>query len=196
MSRNETHTAIHKGLVVQTGEGPGIVKVWIPTAKSIAPLGNSEYLHQNTGSALAGVSLSDAIATAYTCRVATPLSAGAWFKEVPQKGASVFNHWYKDGDAIHDYRIATDYMPKHTNGLPRTLCYKSDTPSQSLCVVNPTLNQSGGTPLPNLGQIPPGNYPRLEVNQWVLVAFINSSIYPIVIASLPSEEAWSTMLGY
>lgn len=87
-------------------------------------------------------------------------------------------------------------MPRHSNGLPRALCYNSDTPAQSLAVVSPTLNQSGGTPLPNLGQMPPGNYPRLETNQWVLVAFVNSSIYPVVIASLPSDEAWSVMLGY
>lgn len=187
---------IHKGLVVQLGQHPGLVKVWIPTANSIAPFGQSEYVHQNTGSALANVALSDAIATAYTCRVATPLTSGSWFKEVASRGASVFNHWFKDGDDIHDYRIACDYLPKHSNGLPRTLSYNSDTPAQSLCVVNPTLNQSGGTPLPNLGQMPPGNYPRLEVNQWVLVAFINSSIYPVVIASLPSEEAWSVILGY
>jgi hypothetical protein len=45
MSANETHTAIHKGLVVQTAAEPGLVKVWIPTANSIAPLGNAEYLH-------------------------------------------------------------------------------------------------------------------------------------------------------
>ena len=191
----ETRTGIHKGLVVAFGQHPGLVKVWIPTANSIAPLGNSEYLHQNTGSALTGSALADAIATSYTCRVATPLTAGAWFKEVPEKNASVFNHWYKDGDQIYDYRLALDYIPKHSNGLPRTLCYNSDTPSQSLCVVNPTLNQSGGTPIPNVGNLPPGNYPKLEVNQWVLVAFINSSLYPIVIASLPSQEAWTTMLG-
>lgn len=193
---NNTDSPIHKGLVVQVNSQPGMVKVWIPTANSIAPLGQAQYLHANTGSALTGTSLADAIATAYTCRIATPLSAGSWFKEIPERAASVFNHWYKSGDDIHDYRIATEYMPKHTNGLPRTLCYNSDTPAQSLCVVNPTLNQSGGTPLPNTGQMPPGNYPRLEVNQWVLVAFVNSSLYPIVIASLPSDEAWSTMYGY
>lgn len=187
---------IHKGLIVQLGQHPGIVKVWIPTAKSIVPLGMSEYLHENTGSALKDISLSDALATAYTCRVATPLTAGSWFKELPERAASVFNHWFKLGDDVHDYRINTQYLPKHSNGLPRTLCYNSDTPAQSLCVVNPTLNQSGGTPLPNLGQMPPGQYPKLEVNQWVLVAFVNSSIYPIVIASLPSDEAWSVMLGY
>lgn len=187
---------IHKGLVVETGMTPGLVKVWIPTAKSIAPLGFSEYLHENTGSALKDIALSDALATAYTCRVATPLTAGSWFKQLPAKAASVFNHWFRDGDDIHDYRINTEYMPRHSNGLPRTLCYNSDTPAQSLAVVSPTLNQSGGTPLPNLGQMPPGEYPRLETNQWVLVAFVNSSIYPIVIASLPSDEAWSVMLGY
>ena len=191
-----TDSPIHKGLIVELGEHPGIVKVWIPTAKSIAPLGKSDYLHENTGSALKNISLSDAKATAYTCRVATPLKAGSWFKEIPERAASVFNHWFKLGDQVHDYRINTQYLPKHSNGLPRTLCLNSDTPAQSLCVVNPTLNQSGGTPLPNLGQLPPGEYPKLEVNQWVLVAFVNSSIYPIVIASLPSDEAWSVMIGY
>lgn len=188
-----TGITIHKGLIVGLGEHPGLVQVWIPTDKGDVPLGISQYLHANTGSALQGDALEAARATAQTCRVATPLKGGAWFKEVPQRSASVFNHWYREGDPIYDYRLV-DYRPSHTNGLPLTLTYHSDTPAQSLCALAPTLNVCGGTPLADMGNIPPGDFPILQTNQWVLVAYINSSNTPFVIGSIPSDEAWKTMV--
>lgn len=186
---------IHKGLVLGPGLVSGTVRVWIPTANSISPMGQVEYKHANTGSALHSSALSDAEASVYTCYVATPLHAGAWFKEVPERSASVFNHWYKTGDPVHDYRAYPEYTPARSSGLPSALSYKSDTPALTLAAVSPTLNQSGGTPLPNYGNLPPGNFPEVQANQWVLVAFINSSIYPYVITAINSEEAWETMLG-
>ena len=183
---------IHKGLVVGYGKHKGIVKVWIPTKDGDVPLGISEYLHENTGSALSGEALLAAIQSSRQCRIATSLTGGSWFKEVAGKGASVFDHWYKDGDVIYDYR-KVDYAPKHTNGLPLTLSYLSDTPAISLAAVNPTLNQSGGTPLINLGNMPPGDFPVIQTNQWVLVAEINSSQTPFIIGSIPSDEAWEVM---
>jgi hypothetical protein len=146
---------IHKGLIVGNGEHKGIVKVWIPTKDGDVPLGMSEYMHENTGSALSGDALLAAQESATTCRLATPLHGGSWFKEVPSRGASVFDHWYKPGDTIYDYR-KVDYVPRHSNGLPLTLSYDTDTPTSTLAVVNPTLNISGGTPMANLGNMPPG----------------------------------------
>lgn len=187
-----TGITVHKGLVVGYGGHKGKVKVWIPTKDGDVPLGLSEYMHENTGSALEGEALLAAQQSARQCRISTQLTSGAWYKEVPSKGASVFDHWYKDGDTIYDYR-KVDYIPKHSNGLPLTLSYMSDTPAISLAAVNPTLNLSGGTPLANFGNMPPGDFPDVQTNQWVLVAEVNSSQTPFIIGSIPSDEAWETM---
>lgn len=183
---------IYKGLVVGTGEHAGILDVWIPAKEGAVPLGLSEYMHENTGSALSGDALLAAKQSSTKCRLTTPLNGGSWFKEVSSRGASVFDHWYKPGDTIYDYR-KVDYAPRHSNGLPLTLSYLSDTPAISLAAVSPTLNLSGGTPLANLGNMPPGEFPKVQTNQWVLVAEVNSSITPFIIGSIPSDEAWQTM---
>ena len=181
---------IHKGLIIQEAE-PGYAYVWIPTGKSTVPLGFSEYLYENTGGQLYGNNLSKAISSSYLCRIATNLSAGAWFYANHSKGASVFDDY--DHEAAYDYRAFPEYQTHGNNGMPTNYVLPTDIPSASGAVSVSTLSVVGGNSIPNLGTLPKGDFPMLEANQWVLVAFINSSINPVIFASMPSVEAWNVI---
>lgn len=65
----------------------------------------------------------------------------------------------------------------------------------TMCPFSPTLNISSGTPVPSGGNLPSGTYPKLEIGQHVLVLFPESDVRGIIIASIPSESEWETMLG-
>lgn len=185
---------IHKGIIVNM-KNSYTAMVWIPTAGCSVPIGGKwRALFENTASALSDINLQNAQDTAKECIIATPLTSGAWFKALPGIGASVFNNRYKDGDKIYDYRLATDYVPPFENPI-RNLQYQSDTPAMSMCPFSPTLNISSGTPVPSGGNLPSGTYPKLEIGQHVLVVFPESDVRGIIIASIPSEQEWETMLG-
>lgn len=181
---------IHKGLVLRK-LAPGFVKVWIPTANSTVPQGQWNYMYKNTGSALDGKDLQDAIATSYNCRVATPLASGSWMSALVSQGVSLFGTQGKDKP--YDYRIHGSIKSKNERGVTR-IQHATDNPAQHYCAVNYTLGEVGGMPIESIGNMPPGDYPDVQPNQWVLVAFVNSSYHPIVIASLPSEEEWEAVL--
>ena len=181
---------IHKGLVLRK-LAPGFVKVWIPTANSTVPQGQFKFMHANTGSALDGKELQSAIATSYNCRVATPLTQGSWLKDLAGIGASVFGN--SDKDEPYDYRINGSIKSKNERGITR-ISHRTDNPQQNYAACNYTLDEIGGMPIESIGNMPPGDYPDVEPNQWVLVAFVNSSYHPIVIASLPGDQEWEAVL--
>lgn len=184
------HSPIHKGLVVDK-VAPGLVKVWIPTANCTVPQGQFKFMHSNTGSALADNELQAALDSAYTCRVATPLTEGSWMKSMAGWGASLFGD--DDRDSLYDYRIHGSIKSKNKRGATR-IAPKTDNPAKNYVACNYTLGEIGGITLQSIGCMPPGVYPDIEPNQWVLVAFVNSSHYPLVICSLPSDEEWETVL--
>jgi phosphomannomutase len=140
---------------------------------------------------LDGNELENAIATSYNCRIATPLGSGAWMTADEGRGASVFGDPKKN--QAYDYRIHQSVKAKNDRGTTR-IFLSTNNPAQTYNPCNPSLGEVGGIPIESIGNMPPGNYPNIEPNQWVLVAFINSSFYPIVIASLPSEEEWEAVL--
>lgn len=183
---------IHKGLIVGI-DTPPFVYVWIPTANSIVPNGFSQYLYDNTGGQLFGQNLGAAVDTAYKCTVASPLSSGSWFQTNETLGVSVFDNYYRQGDTIYDYRIFPDYMGHRGTSLPQSYTLKTDVPSATGCVCNQSLSLQYGNPTGKFGTIPIGQFPKLQKNQWVLVAFINSSINPVVFASLHSPESWNVL---
>jgi hypothetical protein len=183
-------SVIHKGLIVQMAEA-GYAYVWIPTANSIVPLGFSEYLYENTGGQLYGTNLSDSIGTSYKCKIATSLTGGAWFHPNHTKGASVFDDY--DHNAAYDYRVFPDYQTHANSGVGNNYVLPTDMPTASGCVSVSTLSVIGGNQIPNLGTMPKGQFPMLEENQWVLVAFINSSTNPVIFARIPSDEEWNVI---
>lgn len=185
---------IHKGQIMWV-ESPSKIWVWIPTASGITPQGSWDYPGGNMGGSLHGSAYLDAQGTAIPCKLATPLTSGSWFTYVADKDASVFTNkkTIEDEDVV-DFRIFPDWLQRFGNGMGN-LQYKSDNPSASLAVCSPTLNQCGGTPIPNTGNVPPGEFPLLNEGQHVLVCFINSSSTPIIIATLPTDREIETTIG-
>lgn len=181
---------IHKGLIVNTTCEPGYAYVWVPTGKSSVPDGFSEYMYQNTGGTLYGKSLSDAIDTAYKCKIASPLTAGAWFRVLTGKGASAFDDF---SDTAVPLSLMANYQGSGNNGVPESYTLKTDNPASSGAVSVSTLSVAGGNTTNHIGNIPKGTFPVLKPNQWVLIAFINSSSNPVIFASLHSDEAWETI---
>jgi hypothetical protein len=185
---------IHKGIVMDRINSY-TYNVWMPTAGGAIPLaGVWQWLYKNTGSALFGDALEQAEDTAKPCMLATPLHSGAWFKALPEKNAAVFNNRYREGDPIHDYMLATDYVPPKSNDIP-PITMNSDNPAITMSPFAPTLNVAGGMAVPTPGNIPPGTFVELEKGQHVLVVFPEGSRYGIIIASLPSKEEMEVMLG-
>lgn len=183
-------SVIHKGLIVNNITDPGFVYVWIPTGKSVVPDGFSEYLYENTGGNLFGNSLTQAIDSAYKCKIASPLTAGAWFRASASKGGSIFDDY---GDAVYPLTLMGNYQTTGCNGTPETYVMNTDCPAATGAVSVNTLSLAGGITTHRPGTLPKGEFPMLEPNQWVLVAFIHSSSNPVVIASLHSNEAWNTI---
>lgn len=186
--------SIHKGIVMNKISS-FLYDVWLPTAGGAIPTtGAWQQLYKNTGSALDGKALIDAENTSRKCILSAPITSGAWFKSVPSLGASVFNNRYKTGDPIYDYMLATDYIPPFSNPI-QPITMASDTPALSMSPCAPTLNISGGMPVPATSNIPPGTFVELEKGQHVLVVFPDGSRYGIILASIPSKEEMIAMLG-
>lgn len=184
------NSPIHKGLVLQKIQ-PGLVKVWIPTANCSVPTGSFKFIGSNTGSSLSGDEYNKALASSYTCRVATKLTEGSWLKSLGDGITSLFGSSKKDKP--YDYRIFGNTRSQAPKGVSR-ISYATDHPAANQCAVNASLGEVGGIPIESVGTMPPGDYPDIEANQWVLVAFVNASPHPIVFASLPGQEEWNSAL--
>ena len=180
-------STIHKGLIISNNCDPGYALVWIPTGMSAVPDGFSEYLYENTGGQLYGSALQDAYESSYLCKIASPLTAGAWFKASETESASIFDDY---SDKAYDYRICTDYQTNRNNGTPASYSLPTDDQATSGAISVSTLSVTGGNPTHTIGTMPKGVFPMLQVNQWVLVAFINSNSNPIIIQSIHSDAAW------
>lgn len=180
---------IHKGLIIEKHHKPGYVVVMIPTGNTIVPPGFSEYVYENSGGQLYGKNLENAKGTAYVCKVASPLTAGAWWRADPSRACSYFDDYYNES---RDYRITPNYQTRGNNGTS-SYTLSSDNPQASGIGSVSTLSVAGGTPKPSLGTMPKGDFPRLEINQTVIVAFVHSSINPVVLANLHSDEAWQVI---
>lgn len=183
-------SVIHKGLIINTNCPAGYAYVWIPTGNSTVPIGFSEYLYQNTGGQLHGGNLSDAIDSSYLCKIASPLTGGAWFHVPTGVGASVFDDY---SDIAYDYRIFHNYQTHGNNGVPSNYVLPTDLPATTGSISVSTLSLTGGNQTHRVGTLPKGNFPILEENQWVLVGFISSETNPIIFASLHSDEAWNVV---
>ncbi len=181
---------IHVGHVLGQLQS-GKVIVWIPTANSIVPMGFSQYIYQNTGSQLYGQNLNLAKGTSYECLVASPLSSGTSFTPVDHLGASTFDSRYRWGDPIANYVMHPDWTSSRTNGVPPRYTLRTDNPALEMCACVSTLSVAGGNPIPTFKNFPKGIFPRLVPSQKVLVAFYNSSINPIVFASVHSQKEWA-----
>lgn len=183
---------IHKGKVA--GKiSPNVYNVWIPTAGCPAPFGEWQQVGKNTGGQLYGAAWAEATATAKPCILASELTSGSWFKYLPSLDASVFNNHYKDGDPVYDYRVVTKYKPPIASPQS-SIPMESDFGAVTLSACAPTLNLVGGHPLPQIQNVAPGTFVELEEQQDVLVIFPQSSAYGIIIASIPSAEAYRTMI--
>lgn len=181
---------IHRGLVINTTCAPGYAYVWIPTGKSVVPDGFSEYLYENTGGQLYGSALSEARESSYLCKIASPLTAGSWFRESPLTSASIFDDY---DDVAYDYRIMPDYQTHGNCGNQGSYTLPTDNPAVTGSVSVSTLSVTGGNSTHQVGTLPKGTFPVLTTNQWVLVAFIASNSNPIIFASLHSDEAWEVV---
>lgn len=177
---------LHIGMVIQEDAEPGYAKVWIPTGNSYVPQGFSEYKYENTGGQLYGENLSLAEGSAYRCKIASPLTSGAWWKSNPTMAASVFDDYSDDpiayplfpnaqttkSTAIHGYRLPTD------------------NPRISGAVSTTTLSVAGGNGTHSVGTLPKGQFMKVRENQWVVVGFLHVGSNPIILHSLHSDEAW------
>lgn len=75
------------------------------------------------------------------------------------------------------------------------LTYKSSYPSGGLSACAPILNTTDGTPIPNTGNVPVGDFPVLKEGQHVLIAYTYWSQFPLIIGSLPSDKEMEAMHG-
>lgn len=189
---------IHKGLVV-TGMSPdGTVGVYIPTAPgAITPNGPYKFIGKNMGGVLHGEELSKIMACTWPCQVATKLTSGGWIKTDPATGYGVFNnkHGKKDKDKNNIYNYLTNGEAK-PDGIqnPPNKNYNTATPSKNFCAVG-ILEETCGDPVEAVGNLPPGDYPNVQNQKWVLVAFVNGQKNPIVFATLTSKEENQTLFG-
>lgn len=182
---------IHKGLIISLDTKPGYANVWIPTGKCAVPNGFGEYLYENSGGNLFGDALSMVKGSAYRCKIASPLTGGAWWYANDSKGASIFDDY--DRNTAYDYRIMYNYQTHGNNGAPAAYTLPTDNPAATGSVSVNTLSVSGGNPTIQIGTMPKGTFPSLKENQWVLVAFINSSSNPVIFSCLHSDEAWAVV---
>lgn len=182
---SNTISPIHKGLILEdVPTEPGYVIVMIPTCNTIVPPGFSEYIYENTGGGLHGKNLSNSKGTAYKCKIASTLTAGAWWRPDAGRACSYFDDFHNN--AV-DHRLNPKYQTTGNNGNQGSYNMASD---NALSGSVNTLSVAGGTPKPQLATMPKGDFPNLTGNQHVLVAFVNSSMYPVVTHSIHSDEAW------
>ena len=180
----------HKGLIISNNCDPGYAVVWLPTGNSTVPDGFSEYLYQNTGGQLYGAELQEVYESSYICKIACPLTSGAWFRASETESASIFDDY---NDIPYDYRICTDYQTFGNNGTPASYIFPTDNQMSSGAVSVSTLSVVGGNPTHTVGTMPKGFFPVLQVNQWVLVQFISSDSNPVITQSIHSDAAWRTV---
>ena len=184
-------SSLYKGIIVDI-ESPAIAKVWIP-AKQATPVGQFEYLGDNVGGNL---DIELIRKTAIRCRIMTPLTAGAWWSYLPHMNASVPGNPSKI--EINETNPIPDFNT-NPNAKPITLTLPGYTPSSSTpvanySVVSPILGQTSGFQPPASGGIPPGEFPQVQPNQHVLVAFVNSSL-PIILGTLPTDLEFAATIG-
>lgn len=184
-------SSLHIGMVIQEHVEPGFVLVWLPTANSVVPPGFSEYKYKNTGGQLYGENLTKALESSYLCRVASPLTSGTWWRALNEKGASVFDDY---SDNPRAYPIEPYAQTSHTSGI-NGYTFDSDFGALRGVVATSTLSLAGGNPTHNIGTQEKGIFSRLRENQWVLVAFLDEGMNPIVINSVHSPEAWKVVQG-
>lgn len=182
---------IHLGMVIDEHTEPGFALVWIPTANSVVPPGFSEYKYKNTGGQLFGSNLTAALESSYYCRVASPLTSGTWWRSLPEKGASVFDDY---SDNPRAYPIEPNAQTRHTSGI-NGYTFESDFGALKGVVATSTLSLAGGNPTHNIGTQEKGIFTKLKENQWVLVAFLDEGMNPVVINSVHSREAWEMVQG-
>lgn len=185
---------LHKGMIMSKVSS-SIYKVWSPTLASAIPQGQWEQLYKNTGGVLDGSNLLDAEITSIPCRLSTSLSAGSWFRAVPDRGVTVFtNKKNLEEEDYIDFNAFPDWQQRYGNGMG-VLRYAASTPQASLAPCAPVLNQTDGTPIPNTGNVPVGDFPVLEEGQHVLIAYTYGSQFPLIIGSLPSDKEMEVMHG-
>lgn len=189
-----SNSFLHKGMIVAKVSS-SIYKVWSPTLASAIPQGQWEQMYKNTGGVLHGDNLTKAVRTSIPCRLCTSLAAGSWFRAVPSRGVSVFtNKTNLEEEDYIDFNAYPDWSQRWGNGMG-VLKYKSSTPQASLAPCAPVLNQTDGTPIPNSGNVPVGDFPVLEEGQHVLIAYTYGSQFPLIIGSLPSDKEIKAMHG-
>lgn len=187
-------SCIYRGKIVARIDN-ATYKVVLPDDLGVVPVGAYEHIGENTGGDLYGKALEDAKDSAIICKICIPLTSGSWFTYDEAKGLSVFSNkkTFEKEDYV-DFRLFPKWQQKIANWL-RNLQYKSDLPGFTYAALQPTLNQVGGTPIPNTGNLPKGVFPKLKVDQNVLVAKIKGSTDGIIIGSLPTDKEIKTMLG-
>lgn len=169
-------------------ESPSIYKVWSPSLAAAVPEGSWEQLYQNTGGVLYGTNLLDALQTGIPCRLCTSLAAGSWFRAVPDKAVTVFtNKKNLETEDFVDFNAFPNWRQRYGNGMG-VLRYSASTPQASLAPCQPVLNTTDGTPIPNNGNVPVGDFPVLEEGQHVLIAYTHGSLSPLIIGSLPTDK--------
>ena len=185
---------LHKGMIMSKVSS-SIYKVWSPTLASAIPQGQWEQLYGNTGGVLEGSNLLDAVKTSIPCRLCTSLAAGSWFRAVPDRGLTVFtNKKNLEEEDYIDFNAYPDWSQRWGNGMG-CLTYKSSHPSGGLTPCAPILNTTDGTPIPNTGNVPVGDFPVLKEGQHVLIAYTYGSQFPLIIGSLPSDKEMEAMHG-
>ena len=180
---------LHLGLVIMTCSEPGYAWVWIPSANSSVPIGFSQYLYENTGGQLYGNEYDKALQTSYKCKIATPLTAGSWWRADKSQNASIFDDY---SDKAQQYTLAWNYQTRGNGGMPTSYSLPSDSTKRGIVALN-TLSLVGGNPIQQTGTLPKGIFPILEENQWVLVSFVNSLSEPIIINTVHPDEAWKVI---
>ena len=134
---------LHKGMIMSKVSS-SIYKVWSPTLASAIPQGQWEQLYRNTGGVLDGSNLLDAEITSIPCRLCTSLSAGSWFRAVPDRGITVFtNKKNLEEEDFIDFNAFPDWQQRYGNGMG-VLRYAASTPQASLAPCAPVLNQTDG----------------------------------------------------
>lgn len=174
---------------------PNEYNVWLPMKDLVSPIGAWEYVGENVGGVLHGAEWEKAKnrAKSTPCIMSSELTSGSWFKYLPTLDASVFNNRYKDGDPVYDYRIVTQYKPPFLSPKLQ-ISMSSDFGAGDLSPCAPTLNVVGGHPVPAIQNIAPGKFIELKEAQKVLVVYPEASSYGIIVASIPSDRAYKTMI--
>lgn len=176
-------TETHKGIVIRDSTKVGYADVWIPTKGAHVPLGHALYTNKSTGSSLQGNDLDKSRGSSIECKIAAPLTHGAWFRADSSKGTSIFDDY---SDDAYDYRLNPNYQTHGTLGNHSSYIFPET--DNAPCIDNFTLSVSGGNPIPQFGTLPKGMFTLLAEGQNVIVQFIEGSSMPIITHVLPTDE--------